>query len=425
MCFTGDNTNTNFGGVLRRGKENIHCKLKKDFGRHIIGVGCGAHITHNSIQTGCEMLPIDFEALIVKIYKFFHIYTVRTEALKKFCFEAAEQYMPLVKHSSTRFLSLLPAMNRVIDMYEPLEKYFGTTEKVPTTISSFFSNPQGKFWLLFTANQLENFNSSIKMMERKNATSFESCFELTKLKEKLVNRQKFRFIPKEARDELSKKKENEQREMLEKVVEFYDSIVQYITLWESSFDGTTIFCWMTLLKAPNWEIVEKSYDFCCNKYGKDFNTIVNNSSLFDETTMMINYVDTNLHDWRIKNVTSEERWIQIFKHFVDNGNKLINLEKLVEFAFCLPGTSCEVERIFSILNLIWTSEKNFLLETVDSILSIQYNSDLSCTEFHEKIKNNVELLEKVKGSEKYQSKLKCSGKIKKILIFVFKSRQQT
>lgn len=47
MCFTGDNTNTNFGGVLRRGKENIHCKLKKEFGRGIIGVGCGAHITHN------------------------------------------------------------------------------------------------------------------------------------------------------------------------------------------------------------------------------------------------------------------------------------------------------------------------------------------------------------------------------------------
>ena len=333
---------------------------------------------------------------------------MRTEALKKFCLEAAEQYMPLVKHSSTRFLSLLPAMNRIIDLYEPLKKYFGTTEKVPNTISTFFSNTEGKFWLLFVANQLENFNTSIKQMERKNSTSFESNFELSKLKEKIINRQKFRFIPKEARDELTKRSENEQVEIMEKVVEFYDTIIQYITLWENSFDGTSVFSWMTLLRVPEWEVIETSFDFCSNRYGKGFSEIINNSCLFDESTMLMNYIEKNLTDWLSQSAHSEERWIQVFKHFNDNGTKLANMEKLVEFAFCLPGTSCEVERIFSILNLIWTSEKNFLLETVDSILSIQYNSSLSCIEFHDKIKNNTELLEKVKGSEKYQSKLECS-----------------
>ena len=99
------------------------------------------NLSWSSVQTGCEMLPIDFEALVVKIYKFFHIYTVRTEALKKFCLEAAEKYMPLVKHSGI-FLSLLPAMNRIIDLYEP-------TEKVPKTITSFFFKSSGKIYQLF------------------------------------------------------------------------------------------------------------------------------------------------------------------------------------------------------------------------------------------------------------------------------------
>jgi len=34
-----------------------------------------------------------------------------------------------------------------------------------------------------------------------------------------------------------------------------------------------------------------------------------------------------------------------------------NLTKLVEFAFCLPGTSAEVERLFSIIFNTWTIEK--------------------------------------------------------------------
>ena len=47
VAFCGDNCNTNFGGVKRKGKNNVFSYLKEELGRNIVGVGCGAHIVHN------------------------------------------------------------------------------------------------------------------------------------------------------------------------------------------------------------------------------------------------------------------------------------------------------------------------------------------------------------------------------------------
>lgn len=55
--------------------------MKNELGREINGIGCGAHIVHNCMQTAVDVLPIEIEALIVKIYKYFHIYTVRVTLL--------------------------------------------------------------------------------------------------------------------------------------------------------------------------------------------------------------------------------------------------------------------------------------------------------------------------------------------------------
>jgi len=51
----------------------------------IIGIGCPAHILNNCIQYAIDGLPIDIESIILKIYNYFSIYTVRTKSLKKFC----------------------------------------------------------------------------------------------------------------------------------------------------------------------------------------------------------------------------------------------------------------------------------------------------------------------------------------------------
>jgi hypothetical protein len=40
---------------------------------------------HNALQTSADILPLDVEAIVNKIFQYFHIYTVWVEELKEFC----------------------------------------------------------------------------------------------------------------------------------------------------------------------------------------------------------------------------------------------------------------------------------------------------------------------------------------------------
>lgn len=108
VAFGADNCPTNFGGVTRNGKNNVFFRLKEILRREIVGIGCACHITHNAFDASCEQLPIQIEALVVVIYKHFHIHTLRVEALKELC-EGGE----ITYHSSVRFLTLHPAVKKV------------------------------------------------------------------------------------------------------------------------------------------------------------------------------------------------------------------------------------------------------------------------------------------------------------------------
>lgn len=76
VAFCGDNAKVNFGGITRGGKNNVLSRLKEWF-PHLIGIGCTAHIAHNSLKHACNALPFDVEYIVVKIYSHFYIYTVR------------------------------------------------------------------------------------------------------------------------------------------------------------------------------------------------------------------------------------------------------------------------------------------------------------------------------------------------------------
>jgi len=111
ISFSGDNnTNTNFGGIARKGKNNVFLKLKNTLKRNILGLGCCAHVIHNSIQYAADSLPIDIEIIVCKIFGYFHIYTVRVETLKEFCSFVDVQYKEISSHFKTRWLSLYPVI---------------------------------------------------------------------------------------------------------------------------------------------------------------------------------------------------------------------------------------------------------------------------------------------------------------------------
>jgi hypothetical protein len=104
VAFCGDNTNINFGGVNCNGTSNIFHKLKVEIGKDIEGIGCPAHILHNTVSTAADRLSTDVEAIAVKIFNYFSIYTIRTEKLKDFCEFVNITYKSLQSHSRTRWV---------------------------------------------------------------------------------------------------------------------------------------------------------------------------------------------------------------------------------------------------------------------------------------------------------------------------------
>jgi hypothetical protein len=48
---SADNTNTNFGGKKRKGKNNLCYKLQEETSNNLISTGCLAHVVHRAVQT--------------------------------------------------------------------------------------------------------------------------------------------------------------------------------------------------------------------------------------------------------------------------------------------------------------------------------------------------------------------------------------
>lgn len=154
VCFCADNAKVNFGGETRGGTNNVYYRLKQSI-PHLIGVGCVAHIEHNTMKYACDALPFDVECIIVKIYSHFYRNTVRATALRKFCEEADQEYSKILGYVKTRFLALRPAVKRILEMYAPLKDYFLSLKKGERMLKEFFAEKSSYFWLLFIFEQVK------------------------------------------------------------------------------------------------------------------------------------------------------------------------------------------------------------------------------------------------------------------------------
>ena len=89
-------------------------------------------------------------------------------------------------------------------------------------------------------------------------------------------------------------------------------------------------------------------------------------------------VEEKLEEWSNKQVKSEDRWLEIFKALAQQNRHIHNLSLLVQYAFAIPGSSTEVERLFSIINDVWGPDKpQMKIETLEAFLNIKVNSNLN------------------------------------------------
>ena len=56
VAFSANNTNTNFGGLNRLGRVNVHTKVKNALQWEVIGLGFPAYINHNTARTALDVM---------------------------------------------------------------------------------------------------------------------------------------------------------------------------------------------------------------------------------------------------------------------------------------------------------------------------------------------------------------------------------
>lgn len=152
-AFCGDNAPCNFGNRDRTGTGNTFYKLNQ-LNPGMIGVGCAAHIVHNTLKKACDQMPFDVECVVVKIYSHFYLFTVRVAKLKEFCDSVDVEYQKLLGYSKTRFLGLLSAVEAILRIFDGLKEYFLNDGSSPILLKNFFKEPLAKIWLLFLRDQV-------------------------------------------------------------------------------------------------------------------------------------------------------------------------------------------------------------------------------------------------------------------------------
>ena len=178
---------------------------------------------------------------------------------------------------------------------------------------------------------------------------------------------------------------------------FYEKYESYLDVYRHAYEGVTSHLWLNSSEDLFWQPVCALAEKINSMFAKQ---IIDIDALFNEHVVVKNYNSASDRKERWKNTTIsyEQKWTQLLQAFKDKDIPISNFQKLVEFVFCLPGTSAPVERIFSTMKNMWSDDRSSTHEkNVKALLVCKSNINLTCTEFYENIKSNVVLLKKVLG----------------------------
>ena len=105
------------------------------------------------------------------------------------------EYKNLLSHSKTRWLSLLPAIERTIKLFNALKSFFLSEEKPPKILLDFFNNPLSEAYLLFLQSQCSIFHVRILKIEGKKNSIIEILNVIKSTDNTLMEKLQVRFVP--------------------------------------------------------------------------------------------------------------------------------------------------------------------------------------------------------------------------------------
>jgi hypothetical protein len=221
---------------------------------NVQGIGCATHILHNAIQTSADILPIDVEAIVNEIFLYFHICMVWVEELKEFCDFVVVEYKKILGSVQTRWLSLQPAITRVISMFPILKSYFLSKEKCPMMLKKMFNDPVSLVWIYFLESQMKVCSISMKKVQSDSISGSEVAVEMDIFSNKMKSRSDENFHATKLISLLSGVEYVYSKEKFTEVGNsFYNTLLLYLEKWSNSVLPLDMFHCTLLKNLPTWE----------------------------------------------------------------------------------------------------------------------------------------------------------------------------
>ena len=390
IAFSGDNASVNYGK-----HHSVYTNLQT-INDKIVKANCHCHILHNTAKYAMNSLDFDVENLILKIYAHFCISAKRVESLKS-CYEYSDnEYQEILRHVPTRWLSLLPAIKRLIDNIRELKDYFigiGTDE-FPKVVNEFVWSAKfnditiPELYLYFSSHFMELFHSNIEKLEKKTTNSTHLFGLMEILMTQLENRYKLKFFGAKVKTNLQYFPEDTQKTFTKNALNVYQRAIDYL---KEHFDFK-----QTPFKLFGKISLDSDLSFdVLSQISQMFLLNINLDQLFDETNTFNTVLNSLESDDKQLDNTSK------YCKILSNGS-FNNLSAVVGAVMAVPVGNDFVERVFSSLSKIWSENRSRLcIETIKAEICIKHNFNMDCLEFKKLVMNDKPLLKSVKSSVKY------------------------
>ena len=360
---------------------------------------------HNTVKTANRVFSAagcDVEAFVLKVYSEFSCSAKKVEMLKEFCEFTNTAYKEILRHVPTRWLSLLPAIQRILECWPALKSYFVSQgkEDCPNIIWAFVcgaADPEdvdstlGECVLVFMHNVMQEFDASIRVLESDSATLVDVYTVMNRLRNQLMSRRTDKFYGSKAKQTLRNLLPNQQEKFRSLVDRFFERAVLYL---EERFDFNdemlaNIGC-LSLKEAPKWP----QFELLMEKLALD----LDEDRLYSDVSILNEVFHTLPTD-----LTPDRKWA----HFFTKAKDTQELLKLIAFIFSIPVSNAYAERVFSLMEDAWTDKRNRLsVAMVKAELQVRLNFQLSCSEFKTFIENQPGLLTAAKKNTKYKWKIR-------------------
>lgn len=403
-AFSADNTNVNYGI-----HNSVYSKLKQ-CNANILRGNCHAHIVHNTVKYALDKLSIDIENIVLKVYSFFSLSAKRRESLKDFCEFCDVEFHDILRHVVTRWLSLNPAVTRLLQNWIPLKSYLvsigGDCPRHLRTLLRLAEDADEveedgpdivEVYLLFCNNILSVFEAVVKKLESNDTTSVELYAIMLSFLRQLAKRRDDEFYGYLTRQKLQQLLPSDADVAREEFTAFLNTAISYIEKWfDFSQDN-----WLFHIQPLSLSSGSISYDDMV-KVSERLHLMgkLNMDALYDECVTANSVLEhlTKHEDWVSKGTA--ERWMAVLQQA-----EFPNILAVVSFVLSIPSSTGYVERVFSLMKNKWSDVRNRCsVELMKSELMITLNYELSCTDFYTAVVKDKQLLATARDQKKYKWK---------------------